>query len=390
MTQTPQDTAGSGGQGPRVPPAQMRDLNRLRRSTTDRKIAGVAGGIARHLDIDPTIVRVLLVVLCFFGGAGLLIYGAGWLFVPEDGKDQAPIHLGGDTRTVVLIVALALAAILLLGNGWWWGFGEGWPPPVFPLLVIGLVAWLLLRNRGPRAQRSASAGAPAGASPYVPAQPPPAGVPAGAPPHSSAQPPSEPPPPKPRALFGITMSLALLALGVVAVVEVAGTPLPWALYPATALAVIGVALLVAAYVGRATGLVVTGLVAVLVLAGAVWSPNPRFGDVWLHPVRAEAVQDSYARTAGVIDLDLTGVRNPAALDGRRLALNVRAGEIRVLVPRDLDVAVTSTAQGGELDILGQTVDGRNVVNNGSTPDTEAPNLHIDIDMGFGHVRASRS
>jgi hypothetical protein len=44
--------------GPRVSSEQMRDLGRLRRSVHDRHVAGVAGGLARHLDIDPIIVRV--------------------------------------------------------------------------------------------------------------------------------------------------------------------------------------------------------------------------------------------------------------------------------------------------------------------------------------------
>ena len=58
--------------GPRVTRDEMKDLGRLRRSVTDRHIAGVAGGIARHLDVDAIIVRVALVVGVFFGGAGLL------------------------------------------------------------------------------------------------------------------------------------------------------------------------------------------------------------------------------------------------------------------------------------------------------------------------------
>ncbi len=57
-------------------------------SRSDRKVAGVAGGLARHLDIDPLILRVAFVVLVFFGGAGLILYGAGWLLVPEDGAER--------------------------------------------------------------------------------------------------------------------------------------------------------------------------------------------------------------------------------------------------------------------------------------------------------------
>jgi len=409
----------------------MRDLNRLRRSTTDRKIAGVAGGIGRHLDIDPTVVRVLLVVLIFFGGAGALIYGAVWLFVPEDGSDEATVHMGEETRTIVLVVALVLAGLLLLGNGWWWGFGEGWPPPILPLLVIGVVVWLALRNRGRRAGGGDTGGGGGAAGGFgKPSQPPGAGYapadtptadpatsdpatsdpatsdpgtydrgttatasavfppPAGTPAYVPAQPPP-PRPPKPRALFGLTMGVLLLAMGGLAVVEVAGTELPWAVYPAAALAVIGVALLAGAFVGRSTGLVLTGLVATMVLAGAVWSPDPRFGDVHLRPVRAGFVQDSYSRTAGLIDLDLTGVQDTTALDGRTVDLTMRAGEVRVLVPRDIDVDVTSSAQGGQLDVLGQVVQGRDVVNHRSAPDTSAPDLHINVDMGFGQVRVSR-
>ena len=56
-------------------------------STTGRSPASPAAS-ARHLDIDPLILRVAFVVLAFFGGAGLLLYGACWLLVPEDGRDR--------------------------------------------------------------------------------------------------------------------------------------------------------------------------------------------------------------------------------------------------------------------------------------------------------------
>ena len=48
--------------GPRVTRDEIKDLVRLRRSVPDRHVAGVAGGLARHLDVDPIIVRVALVV----------------------------------------------------------------------------------------------------------------------------------------------------------------------------------------------------------------------------------------------------------------------------------------------------------------------------------------
>jgi phage shock protein C len=59
---------------------------RLYRSRSDRKIAGVCGGIAEHFDIDPVLVRVLAVILLLCGSAGLLAYIILWILVPEEGS----------------------------------------------------------------------------------------------------------------------------------------------------------------------------------------------------------------------------------------------------------------------------------------------------------------
>ena len=56
---------------------------KLYRSETDKKIAGVCGGIAEYLKIDSTIVRLLLVVFCLMGGAGCLFYVIAWVIMPE-------------------------------------------------------------------------------------------------------------------------------------------------------------------------------------------------------------------------------------------------------------------------------------------------------------------
>ncbi|MDP9319341.1 MAG: PspC domain-containing protein, partial [Actinomycetota bacterium] len=63
---------------------RFRDLGSLRRSTDRRAVAGVAEGLSRHFDIDPIIVRVLFAALTFFGGAGIILYLALWLTVPND------------------------------------------------------------------------------------------------------------------------------------------------------------------------------------------------------------------------------------------------------------------------------------------------------------------
>ncbi len=61
---------------------------RLYRCYHDRKIAGVASGLAEYFDVDPTIIRVLWVLSIFFGGVGLLVYIAMAIIVPME-PDEA-------------------------------------------------------------------------------------------------------------------------------------------------------------------------------------------------------------------------------------------------------------------------------------------------------------
>ncbi len=56
---------------------------RLYRSTKQRAIGGVAGGIAEFFDIDPVIIRILFILLLLFKGGGLLIYIILWIAIPE-------------------------------------------------------------------------------------------------------------------------------------------------------------------------------------------------------------------------------------------------------------------------------------------------------------------
>jgi phage shock protein C len=61
----------------------------LRRSADDRMLAGVAGGIARYLGADVTLVRVIIAALTLLNGLGLALYVAAWLLIPEDGAEQS-------------------------------------------------------------------------------------------------------------------------------------------------------------------------------------------------------------------------------------------------------------------------------------------------------------
>jgi phage shock protein PspC (stress-responsive transcriptional regulator) len=61
----------------------------LRRSADDKMLAGVAGGIARYLNTDVTLVRIIVAALVLFTGAGVALYIAAWLLIPADGEDQS-------------------------------------------------------------------------------------------------------------------------------------------------------------------------------------------------------------------------------------------------------------------------------------------------------------
>ena len=59
---------------------------RLTRSTTDRRIAGVCGGLANYLNIDPTVVRIVFLIALLWGSLGFWAYLIVWIAAPEDNR----------------------------------------------------------------------------------------------------------------------------------------------------------------------------------------------------------------------------------------------------------------------------------------------------------------
>ncbi len=58
----------------------------LRRSRSNRMVAGVVGGLAQYFDLDPTLARVIFVAVSILSAAfpGLLVYGILWLVIPKE------------------------------------------------------------------------------------------------------------------------------------------------------------------------------------------------------------------------------------------------------------------------------------------------------------------
>lgn len=64
----------------------MKKNTRLYRSRSNRMIGGVCGGLGTYLNVDPTIVRLLFLLLLFGSDFGFLLYLMLWILVPEEGQ----------------------------------------------------------------------------------------------------------------------------------------------------------------------------------------------------------------------------------------------------------------------------------------------------------------
>ncbi|WP_459547949.1 PspC domain-containing protein [Nocardia sp. X0981] len=136
---------------------QLQQMWRTRPARLPRNgpIAGVAAGVGHRYGVDPVLVRVAFVVSTIFGGAGIVLYLAGWLLFPEPGAQASMAESltrrdsQNQTKTIVLIVALAIAvstmgpvgvglggsgivSLALMLAGWWMLYLRAPEPPPLP------------------------------------------------------------------------------------------------------------------------------------------------------------------------------------------------------------------------------------------------------------------
>lgn len=120
----------------------------LLRSHDDRKIWGVAGGLAEHVGFNPTLVRIFFVVTLFFGGAGLLAYLVLAVALPEDDGTGHPApesvwsRLGKVLLVCVLVaVGLFVASALVVVSAWVTATGHGTVIAIAVIVLgLGLIA----------------------------------------------------------------------------------------------------------------------------------------------------------------------------------------------------------------------------------------------------------
>lgn len=454
----------------------MSSIWTVRRSATDTKLAGVCGGVAEHWGIDPVLVRVGWVLLALSGGVGIVLYVAGWLLIPVQGRSTAAVDdlLGDRTRSWpkevwVALVALACLAVFAV-------FGSASPFGVGPAVVIACIWYFgfYKQRQGsapvPPASVDVGRPAPAQSSGPVPSTPtfvshpgPPtpftaaaeswrrrieehveqartAPAPAPAPTTaptwptaptvaSTVQDPTPDPEVAERSTFLATPDpvglytepvaatalptpvrrrdslaarrlrlLTLLVLGLALaglnLADRGGFAVTPAGYAATALLVVGLALVAATWFGRSRGLLALGLVLVpvVVVTSVIGQlvPSTSFGHTERTYSRvADLPRTPEIFTSGQAEVDLSRL---VLTDDATYTAQLDTGQLEVTVPDDVNVEVRYGVDVGVIEAFGQEISsGFDLQGNAEepAPQQDRPTLTLDLSVEAGQVAVIR-
>ncbi|MBM9504707.1 PspC domain-containing protein [Actinacidiphila acididurans] len=407
--------------------AAGRDRPKLTRAREHKVLAGVCQGGGRYFGVDPVIFRIVLLVLALTGGIGLIVYGMGWLLLPQDDERESEAHrlLSGRIEGAPLAaVLMALAGCGLyasmIGNG---------TNQAFSLILLtataGAVYWSQRRHRVPAAGQAPAPGSAASAvvdaPPAVKAPPEPGGSPSWWREPAAREPylwgPDDGPygdadrvrwrartkEARRERSWVLGLLTFLLAVGAAWV----GAAVAWPAEPAAtsveiglaaALGVFGTAFVIASFAGRARGgtvffslVTLAGLIAV----ATVPKTGQGVGGTTWRPADAGAVRATYERGAGTGTLDLTALN----LDGRTVAahLNIGAGRAVVLLPRNATVRLDYDLDLGEVVLPGKANDGVDIKHGQHRTVTFAPapgtlpggTVDLRVTIGVGQLKVVR-
>jgi len=378
---------------PQREPAPPR--RRLERSRDERVLAGVCGGIARHLGVDPVLVRIVVLATVVFGGFGVVAYAAAWLMVPEEGAEK-PL-LGGarprQTAQVAIVLGISLAAVGLLGIWADAGFLFGGWPLVLVLFGAAVVWFVMERDRS---QEPGTSGTP-GAGSYAAASAAPGGgetvagdAAAGGGGDdgegTSLGDPGEPAPERRRGSFAVTAIAAgavCVVVGVVGALDAADVvDLGWGGVAAVAVIATGAALVASSFFGGARALIPLGIVLALLLGGtaaAGVSFNGGIGERNVRVLDGDDLRGRYELGIGHMELDLRDIE--LAEGTTRVEADLDLGMIEVIADdgRFLDT--------GEPRDDGQASGGVDVKRTIVVGDGDR-RLEIDAHVGVGVVAVS--
>jgi phage shock protein PspC (stress-responsive transcriptional regulator)/predicted membrane protein len=349
-----------------TPTASIKELHR---SKDDRILAGVAGGLGRYFDISPAFFRIGFAILTLVGGAGILLYVAAWLVIPNDGESDSVVSeaLRRHRDRPWLLVGVGLVSIALVSL---FAQADFWPNSGFAwtLLLLGGLAILFAQRRAnsTRPDEAATPGAtPAATSAARPRQP---------------------------SLLLPVLGVLLAAAGALALAEAVGVDVRWDVALAVGAIGIGVAVIAGAVLQRRTGgLVVVGLV-LAALAIAVSAVDVRLegpiGTRVYTPFETSDLKRNYDIAIGDLKLDLSNAA--LAAGDTEVDANVGVGELTVIVPDDVAVDVDATASAGQVTVFGRNESGVDADLSGSirAPRSDRT-LRIDAHIGLGDVIVER-
>jgi phage shock protein PspC (stress-responsive transcriptional regulator) len=328
-----------------TPPPPEPPQRRLERSRDDRILFGVCGGIARYFGIDATVVRIIAVGLTLLGGAGVLLYIAALLLMPEESAEARTLSLSGQGRTqaatAIAVVVLALAGFAVLAAI---GAVIGWVLfPVAALVGAGVLAWWLASGERPHGSPGQILG---------------------------------------RAALGIGLLLVCFALALGGA-WAAGTG-SGAVGAALVIGA-GVVLVAAAFARPARWLILPalslGLAAGFITAAGV-NLDGGVGQREYHPTAMTDLRDRYQLGVGELVVDLRRTDLPAG--DRHIRMEVGMGHALLLVPDDVCVATEADVGMGAVDVFNRTNGGIDVnIDDARTPSAGKPRIVLNGDVGLG-------
>jgi phage shock protein PspC (stress-responsive transcriptional regulator) len=354
---------------------QSASIKELHRSRDERVLAGVAGGLGQYFDISPTFFRIGFAILTLVGGAGILLYVAAWLVIPDEGESDSIVSeaLRRHRDRPWLLAGVALVAIALVSL---FAQADFWPNSGFAwiLLLLGGLAIVIAQRRANDDRQPDDAAKTAETTAATPAATPAAR-------------------PRQPSLLLPGLGVLVAAAGALALLDAVGVDVRWDVALAVGAIGTGVAVVAGVALRRRTGgLVVVGLVltalAVTVSAVDVRLEGP-IGSRTYSPVETSDLKSDYDLSIGDLKLDLSNAA--LAAGDTEVDANVGIGELRVIVPDGVAVDVDASASAGEVTVFGRSESG---VDADLSSSIHAPGsdrtIRIDAHVGLGEVVVERA
>lgn len=345
---------------------QSASIKELHRSRDERILAGVAGGLGQYFDISPTFFRIGFAILTLVGGAGILLYVAAWLVIPDDGESDSIVSeaLRRHRDRPWLLAGVGLVGIALVSL---FAQADFWPNSGFAwtLLLLGGLVIVFAQRRANDGTRPDDTATPAATRAVRPRQP---------------------------SLLLPGLGVLVAAAGALALLDAVGVDVRWDVALAVGAIGTGVAVVAGVALRRRTGgLVVVGLVltalAVTVSAVDVRLEGP-IGSRVYSPFETSDLKRNYDLSIGDLELDLSNAA--LAAGDTEVDANVGIGELTVIVPDDVAVDVDASASAGEVTVFGRSESGVDADLSRSTGAFGSDRtLRIDAHVGLGDVIVER-